>query len=351
MKKKFSEIKHLLDSKPDESIGITDETELEVEWIEPQTLLTPARLDLPIKIKYIEAHEKGYDTNFFADMYDAHIRAFSGGSYTEPDKPEKNSIAKYFKIFHELIEEIKNNGLDENISLIPVTRGNVIVDGSHRTSCAIYFNKKVPIVRYPDLWTNFNSFFFEVKNLEPEYLDYATSVLVKLLNRPNFHVAIFWSRSDLNRLPQAEKILSEETEVIYLKTFQSDFNFTRNLVVAAYAENTKNSWLGRAEDGFPGADVKAFNCYNENGKIIACFFYKKPSTDILELKQKIRNIFQVGNDSVHITDTDSEAKVLMQILLNRNTTDLFKYGSPYKNVDLLVRLKNFYNAIHRGGGF
>ena len=92
MKKKFSKIKHLFGGEPDASIGITDDTEMEVEWVEPQTLLTPARLDLPIKIKYIEAYEKGWDTKFFADMYDAHIRAFSNGTYTEPSKPEKNSF-------------------------------------------------------------------------------------------------------------------------------------------------------------------------------------------------------------------------------------------------------------------
>lgn len=229
MKKKFAEVKHLFNGKPDESIGLTDETLMEVEWVEPQTLLTPYRLDLPIKIKYIETHEKGWNTKFFTDMYDAHIRAFSSGTYTEPDKPEKNSIEKYFKVFHELIEEIKNHGLDENISLIPVTKNNIITNGSHRTSCAIYFNKKVPVVRFPD---NFpeqnilaNSFFFRERGMEYDYVDYATSELFKMLNRKNFHVAILWSRADLNKIPQAEKILFEETELVYAKTFQADFKY------------------------------------------------------------------------------------------------------------------------------
>ena len=194
MKKKFAEIKHLFGGEENESLGFTDDTELEVEWVEPRTLLTPYRLDVAIRYKYIEAYDKGWDTKFFADMYADSIRAFTYGTYTEGDTPSKNSLQKFFSTFHKLIETVKTSKLDENISLVPVGRDNIILNGAHRTACSLYFNKKVPIVRYPN---NFpkpwicNALSLKMLNLETEYIDYTIAASIKLLNRPNFHVAIF----------------------------------------------------------------------------------------------------------------------------------------------------------------
>ena len=66
-----------------------------MKTVSPIELLVPGRIDLIAKYTYIENYVKHYDVKWFNNLYKAHIEAFSGGNYTEPTNPAKNSIIEY----------------------------------------------------------------------------------------------------------------------------------------------------------------------------------------------------------------------------------------------------------------
>ena len=122
-----------------------------VEWIDSRTLLVSERLDLAAKVKYIESRESGQISPFVRDCYVKYIEAFSYGTFKESGNNEKDSIKKYIDSFHHLIDAIKASGFDASKSVIPVGKDNILLDGAHRAAVAIYFNKKIPIIRLPDI--------------------------------------------------------------------------------------------------------------------------------------------------------------------------------------------------------
>jgi len=157
-----------------------------VEYVEAKELIVATRIDLVAKIKYVEYKEKGYDLTFIKKMYQAHIEAFSLGRYIEPGSEEKNSITKYFDVFDSLIENIKKNGVDEKISVIPVGSDNSILNGAHRIATAAYFGLTVPIIRFDHLSANFGPEFFKKRLLATKYLDYLVNEFCKI----NLNVAL-----------------------------------------------------------------------------------------------------------------------------------------------------------------
>ena len=82
--------------------------------------------------------------------------AFSEGTYTEPGDENKTSLDKFFSVFDELIDDYKENGFDSNKSLIPIGRNNIILDGAHRTACAIYYGGTVSAISFPQFEVNFD---------------------------------------------------------------------------------------------------------------------------------------------------------------------------------------------------
>jgi hypothetical protein len=96
-----------------------------IETIKARDLMVSERIDLIAKYKYIEHKEKGFDMTFVKEVYENHIEAFSLGSFSEPGNNSKDSIEKYLSTFDYLINEIKENGIDQNVSVVPVGANNV----------------------------------------------------------------------------------------------------------------------------------------------------------------------------------------------------------------------------------
>ena len=134
---------HLLSENFIKTKHITKETPFVTEEVRGRELLCPERIDLAAKIAYIEARETGGDMSFARELYRKHIEAFSEGYFTEPGDENKDSLEKFFSVFDELIDDFKKNGFNPEKSLIPVGQNNIILDGAHRTACAIYFDKTV----------------------------------------------------------------------------------------------------------------------------------------------------------------------------------------------------------------
>jgi hypothetical protein len=316
-----------------------------VEKIKASELIVPERIDLIAKLKYIEHREKGYDMTFVKNVYVRHIEAFSCGTYKEPGNDDKTSIEKYFKTFDLLIDDIKDKGFSDDISIIPVGKNNVIIDGAHRTAIAAYFNLEIPIIRFDDFTINYNAEYFRNRLLEESYLDYLVTEYCKISN--NIYFACIWPIAQENlKIEEMNDVLNQHCKVVYRKEVKINYNGLKNLITQIYSSQ---DWIGNLQNNFVGASAKADECFNTSECLMAYVLESESLAKILELKSNVRNIFHIGKHSIHITDNKEETNQLANLLLNENSIGFLNNGDPHKYKAFNERLKAYHSKIISNG--
>lgn len=282
----------------------------EIEEVEAKELIVPERLDLIAKLKYIEHRENGHSLDFVKALYKAHIEAFSNGSFTEPGNDSKNSINKYLNTFNNLIDNIKQNGMDYNISVIPVGKNNVILDGAHRVAIAAYFNLKVPIKRFENLSVNFGVEFFRNQLLDEKYIDYLVAEYCKF--KDNLYLICVYPEIKENMQISNIKI-KNEFKVFYKKKIKVNYENMQNLITKI---DSNVVWIDKNNEVENYLSIYLLECIR--------------FSEILELKVNIQDDFNFN----YITNNQIETVKITNILLNSNSKDF-----------LILERLNHYNKF------
>lgn len=285
-----------------------------IEEIDAKELIVPERIDLIAKLKYIEYRESRCNLDYIKEIYTAHIEAFSNGSYTEPGNDSKNTINKYFNVFNHLIDHIKQSGLDNKISVIPVGKNNVILDGAHRVAIAAYFNLRVPIIRFENLYANYGVEFFQNRLLSQKHIDYLVTEYCKL--KDNLYFVCIWPELDEDRLIKSIN-KNNDWKVIYRNKMKISNKGLQNIITRI---DSNLEW----KDEHKGENY--FTIY-----LLECNSFSK----VLELKANFQDTFI--NHFIHITTNQKETIHLANILLN--SADLLYRGNHSHYIELQSWIK------------
>ena len=305
--------------------GIDAGMMLETETISPKRLLSANRFDLACKLYYIDCLEKGTDTAFAKELYQAHIEAFSDGAFIEPGLNSKNSIQDYFEVFDRLIAEIRTNGFDLSKSVVPVGGDDVILDGSHRVAIAIYYNIPLTVVRVPGRSCNYDYAYFRERGLREAYLDFMAYQFIRFADQ--VYTACLWPAAyDEKKLAIADRMIRNSARVVYQKEAFLNYHGVEQLMITFYKSM---AWTGSIENAYSGVASKAMDCFRRNAPTTVYVITGASLEQVLELKQRIRDLYAIENSSVHITDTHAEAIETGEMLLHQNSIDFMNYGEPY----------------------
>lgn len=341
MHKKIN-IKGKIDNYIVTSFNIDLTKKYDVEYIKARDLVTANRIDLIAKIKYIEAIDKGYNTNFFEDLYRETIAAFSDDTYKEPGNKEKNSFKKYIKVFNELINEIKINGFDIDKSIIPVGKNNTIMDGAHRVSIAAYFDLEIPIVRFDQVEIKYDADFFKMKQMNLEYINYLIFEFCKLKN--NIYAVCLWQKCSFDDVSNSIKKIKENFNVVYNYKINLNYNGLKNLMIQIY---NKHDWVGSYKNHHKGVLTKVDNCYSENKEINIILVEANNIDDILKLKNNIREKVNIGNHSIHSTDNIEETLQLLSLTINENSVYGLNNYDPDKYYQFNIMFEKLKETIKK----
>ena len=324
--------------------NIDTNAKYELEYIPAIELLTSERLDLIAKIKWLNALDNNDEQGFYRYLYREHIKAITGRTEVEGGQEEvKNSLEKFEKIFNEL-RSIKKTGLDPNISIIPVANNNVIMDGAHRTAAGIVYNKRIPIVRLDMDYPDTSADFFLDNLMNKELVEYMVNEYCKITKK-NVYAICLWPKSYNKELRiKTNELIDNATKIIYKKEIDFNYNALRNFIIQIYSNF---NWLGGLEDHFAGASDKAKNCWKEKETTLFYFVEGPDLNDILKLKSQIRELYNIGNDSVHITDNNDETVQIANLILNNNSIDLLKNGTPDKYKEINILINEFKNIVNK----
>lgn len=332
---------HLLSENFVKTKKITSNTPYEIREIDAKELLCPDRLDLAAKIAYIETREKGRDMSFARELYQKHIEAFSEGYYTEPGDENKDSLERFFSVFDELIDNYKENGFDSDKSLVPIGRDNIILDGAHRTACAIYFGGKISVISFPQFEVCFDYRYFRDRRLSEEMLEYMAVVYSRYASKP-LYLACLWPVSPVEKRSQAIEMIAAQHGIVYDTSVMLKKNGLRNFMIQIYQYQ---DWIGTSDNHFAGVMGKVDACFAPNTSTETILFEGGALEDVLQMKDCIRAVFMLDKHAVHISDSNEETKLMASLLFNANSRHALNFGNP----DTFPRFFNEYKKLKRTG--
>ncbi|RLA84000.1 MAG: hypothetical protein DRG78_02765 [Epsilonproteobacteria bacterium] len=306
------------------------EDNYKIETIKSNVLLTNARLDIAFKLLYLEILDK--DVSFAKDIYTKHISAFSLGAFNEPGNDDKNSIDKFIEDFKKTFEDIKCNGFDATKTLIPLSQNSSIANGAHRVASAIYLDKEINCVEIKTSNHIYDYDFFYNRNISSDILDTVVTTFIKYAS--NVHIAFLWPIKKDNNI-DIETIIPN---IVYKKKIKLNPNGAHNLLSQIYYGE---EWLGNIENNFNGVNGKLVECFKTFDSFDVIAFQADSLDEVLKIKENIREVFNVGKHSVHITDTKEEAIRTARVVFNDNSLHFLNYAKPNKYISTHKKIDIF----------
>lgn len=301
------------------------------------SLLTWNRFDLAFRLFYLDYRHK---LPLLADtIYQEVIRVVTQDTFKEPDNPEKNSYSLYVEYFEQLADEIKANGMNPAISLVPLSKTGTIINGAHRVAASIHAHQTVYAVQTqePKMMCDYRLFFKSM--VSPEVLDRVAKTFITY--SPNTYLAFLWPSGKAN----VKKSLEVFDYIVYQKTIRFTARGAFNLLVELYKHA---DWSGDIHNGYAGINIKLVECFPTLDDVVIVAFQADSLEAVRQIKARIRAIHHIGFSSVHITDTQEEAIRLSKLLFNENGLHFLNYADPFKHTpwEALTDLKKQLTEQH-----
>lgn len=318
------------------------------EVIDARDLLGPARFDLYAILLYIDQYVHGVrDISYAKSVYKERTRAITGFSFSEDGNSQKNSFEDYLKTLNDLIDTFRKGEYDDSKRLIPVDKDYVLIDGAHRVSCAAYFGKKIKVLRLTDLDIIPMTSSVLMKNLLPEWAADAMALEASKWHKDLF-MLFLWPKSFINTEVHNESLslIHDKMIVMYEKEIVMTYQAIRNLMIQIYGHM---DWVGTVDNNFASTFAKADEVWEPKGK---CRFIlaQGPSTDyVLELKGKVRDMFNIGLASMHSTDNQRETLIASNAIFNPNSLHFLKIAQPAKYKKSYKLFEEFKQLLDNNG--
>ena len=293
--------------------------------------LSPCRFDLIAKYLYVKSKDKNLNTDFYKELYHKHFITFNGckelPDITRGEKGiTKNNIDDFINSFDNLIENIKKNGFDERFP-IPIGNNGVIINGAHRLVTSYYYNiipKTININEDGNTGYNYRFFLNRTSNpyLEGKYAD--TMALEYINHNPNVRTMVIYPVAyDIIKLNKIIEIIKKYGNIYYHKIIKLDANGINNLIKEMYRSE---EWIGGMFPNGWSPGGKAQRCISDN-PLVYISIVMNDINKCIELKEKCREVYNMGKHSLHMSDYTSDTYRISSSLLNKNSLEFLNNGS------------------------
>lgn len=291
---------------------LSEETSFSCETVDPMSLLNSDRLDVMAKVIYLELKDKAPE--HARALYLEHIRVMTKDSFVEYDGG-KTKKEDFLRSFDALFENMQQNGFAETALPIPVDRNGCLMDGAHRAAAAIVLHLPVRVVRIDTdaSYDHYDYRYFRAHAMKEDYLD--EMVLRYVLLDPEVGCVNLWP-SAKGHDAEAEQILEDHFGIFYKKEVTLNENGAFNYLAQIYREY---SWAQNDGDGFSGVYRKLVPCFPTFDPVRVYLIHVKDFSQVTEVKEELRNIYQLEKHSLHATDNHEETVEMARLLLSFNS--------------------------------
>ena len=299
--------------------------------LNPLSLLTAYRFDIPAKYIYAKYREKKIDSNWHADLYKEHLAVWNNfienGCFTGQSK---RSFSSFINDFNQIIDSIRDKGFDRTLSRLWVDSQKYLLNGGHRLAAAILFNKKVYCElqqrekgQYYCTW----DYFRNKTEFVPTGLSIASCDAIALqyvrLKKTTFVISVFPRARGHDT--EIRSIIANSCHIVYEKRIRFGKNGLFNFIKILYQDE---QWIGNYSNGFVGIQEKTRLCSSSASNMLRIFLVECNNVNVLrETKKLLRKIFNVDNHSVHINDTHVETVRAAEALFNSNSVHFLEHAT------------------------
>jgi FkbM family methyltransferase len=305
----------------------------EVKTVESRDLLSPARLDVMAKYVYALQWAIGSHAEWGMYVYREHLRVWN--EFREGDGSGKCSYEDFKASFDALLADIAEHGFDEHRGLLPAGLNNVIIDGSHRLAAALALSIPVKVVHFAMEPRQYNYEFFRERGLPEEILDDLVLQYCRLDER--VRVAVLFPVTQ-GRDDEMMSILQESGPILYSKSVTVSRRGRENLIKLLYRGE---SWLGDGVEPTAGLLQHVSQRFVDHKPVKFIFFIGEHEDKNKDVKSRIRALFNLGNDPIHINDVHHQTVSTAESVLNANSVHFLNN----------VRRKEFKNFSELLGTF
>lgn len=184
--------------------------------------------------------------------------------------------------------------------------------------------------------------FFRKMKMDEAILDYGMLGVCKIKSE-YFYIVNLHSVVDVANDDVVEAILSKYGFVFYKKCVDLTYNGYVNIKKISYGSFwDRESWIGTSMNRFSGLQGHAKCSMGKFPLRAFVFVCDDLALVIKKAKQEIREVFNIGNFSVHINDTHEEAVWLAEAYFNKNSLALTNHQPFFvEDVAFNERIENF----------
>ncbi len=308
-------------------------------------LIRQRRFDLIFKYLYAKC-PSGYNRYAYLE----HIRAFNNFYELNPsDNKPKNSAEDFINSFNVLIGNLKLNGYSNEKDAIPLGINGEIQDGAHRLATCAALN--IPARLEHDVNKSDSIYdyrFFLNRGMDQAVMDYGALEYVKL--NPNAYIVNLHSITDPKFDDKVEAILNKYGIIYYKRAIKLTYNGLVNLKKMSYGLLwDRETWIGTPANKYAGAQDHAKASLGKNCTRIYVFICNDIQK-VIKAKKEIRDIYGIGNYSVHINDIHEEAVWLAETYFNANSLFSINNRPFYKEDELFDHNINYLKKTIEGLG-
>ena len=308
------------------------EAQHETERLAAHALVSPRRLDTMAKYVYALHRTMGIPSAWGTHVYREHLRVWN--QFREGDASGKCSFEDYQQSFDRLLESVAETGFDETMGLLPVDRNDTIIDGAHRLAAALARRSAVRVVRFDALAANYDHDYFKQRGLAVEVLDEMVLQYCRL--DAGVRVAVLFPVAR-GHDEEVLRLLREQGAIVYRKAVTLTRNGRANLIRLLYRSEP---WLGDGTKPTPGLLHHVNNRFVDYLPVNFVFFTGGDAAAHRDAKHRIRALFAIGNDSIHINDSHEQTTAIAESVLNANSLHFVNAARP-------VVLKHFSELFER----
>lgn len=283
-------------------------------------LLAPERLDVMAKYIYASQWRAGGRAAWGRRVYAEHLRVWN--AFDEGDASGKRSLEDFRESFDRLLQSFAEGGFDERRGLIPVGSDDVIIDGSHRLAAALAFDSPVKAVCFDTQPAEYGHEFFMGRGLDADVLDDMALQYCRRDGRVRVAVLFPVARG---RHEEVLSILRGCGPCVAQKRVTVTRQGRANLIRRLYRGEP---WLGSSVRPTPGLLYHVTSRFLEGEPVRFVFFVSRDGEATRQAKARIRALYGLGNDSVHINDTHQQTVSIAESVLNANGIHYLNNARP-----------------------
>ena len=295
---------------------------------EDQNFFRWNRFDLPIKKMFLKFYDKGFNSDFGEKIYKEHLKIWN--NFKEYNNPNKNTYESFRMEFIKIYEDICAGNFDWSLSPITIDQEGYLLNGAHRTAASNYAGitpKSKKGTNFVDGQKNCDFKMFKNLGLSENYLDAAALEMAK--NNNKLVLAHIFPAA-VGKMENVEKIILQHANIAYKKEIHLNKNGPLNYMLQLYRGE---SWAGNWSNNFAGFREKASLCFTADTPMTVYLLEPHNATSAVSLKKEVRDIYKIGNHSIHVNDTHEETIRLSRCLFNKNSVHFLNNA----------RLKNYQN--------